>query len=51
MGIGKNGQISLDFTRGAETEFDAISSAISDVKRAIPEAKLIESTSNFMEFK
>jgi len=42
IGIGQRGRIALDFTRSAATAFDALKSAISDVKRAIPEARLIE---------
>ncbi len=44
IGIGQNGRIALNFTREASAAFDAISSAISDVKRVIPDAKLIEAT-------
>jgi hypothetical protein len=39
-GIGQKGRIALDFTREAPTENDAIFSAIADVRRAIPGAKL-----------
>jgi predicted DNA-binding transcriptional regulator AlpA len=42
IGVGKSGRIALQFTRAAENAFDAILSAIKDVKRAIPDAKLIE---------
>jgi predicted DNA-binding transcriptional regulator AlpA len=44
IGIGQSGRIALQFTRAAENAFDAILSAIKDVKRAIPDAKLIEAT-------
>ena len=44
IGIGQSGRIAFQFTRVAENAFDAILSAIKDVKRAIPDAKLIEAT-------
>ena len=42
IGVGRSGRIALQFTRTAENAFDAILSAIKDVKRAIPNAELIE---------
>ena len=42
VGIGKAGRVSLAFTREAETAFDAVSSAIADIKCAIPGAKFLE---------
>jgi len=42
VGIGKVGSIALDFTREAETVFEAIESAFSNVKATIPKAELIE---------
>lgn len=42
VGLGRNGRIALNFTREASTAYDAVLSALSDVKRAIPDAKLIE---------
>ncbi len=44
IGIGQSGRIALQFDRMAENAFDAILSAIKDVKQAIPDAKLIEAT-------
>ena len=44
VGIGQHGRIALNFIRQSESSLDAVSSAISDVKRAIPGAKLIEAT-------
>ncbi len=44
IGIGQNGRIALNFAREANSAFKAISSAILDVKRIIPDAKLIEAT-------
>jgi len=48
VGIGQNGRISLNFIREAHSALDAITSAISDVQKAIPEAKLIEATPDFV---
>ncbi|WP_373543970.1 helix-turn-helix transcriptional regulator [Chamaesiphon sp.] len=48
IGIGKQGCIALDFTRSASSAFDAISSAIVDVKKVIPDASLIEATPDFV---
>jgi len=42
VGIGQPGLIGLDFTREGSSAIDAITSAIADVKRAIPEARLVE---------
>ncbi len=42
VGLGVNGRIALNFTRQAPSAYDAILSALSDVKRAIPDAKLVE---------
>jgi hypothetical protein len=48
IGIGKQGCIALDFIRSASSAFDAISSAIVDVKKVIPDASLIEATPDFV---
>lgn len=42
VGIGQPGRIALEFTRDAESAFSALTSAIADVKRAIPSARRIE---------
>lgn len=42
VGIGQPGRIALDFTREASSAQHAVISALEDVKRAIPEAELIE---------
>ena len=42
LGVGKSGRIALQFTRAADNAETAVLSAIKDVKRAIPDAKLIE---------
>jgi predicted DNA-binding transcriptional regulator AlpA len=48
VGIGKPGRIALDFSREAETAQEAIVSALADVKKAIPGAKLIEVSPDFV---
>jgi hypothetical protein len=48
VGIGQNGRISLNFVREAETALEAIASAISNVQEAIPEAKLVEATPDYV---
>ena len=42
IGIGQKGRICLSFTRQSNTDLNAVTSAIVDVMRAIPGAKLIE---------
>lgn len=42
VGMGQPGRIALEFTREADSAFGAITSAMADVKRAIPSAKLVE---------
>jgi hypothetical protein len=44
IGIGQNGRVALNFAREAISAFDAIASAVVDVKRAIPDARLVEAT-------
>jgi hypothetical protein len=44
VGIGQKGRIALNFIRQSNFALDAISSAIVDVKKAIPGAKLIEAS-------
>ncbi len=41
-GVGRRGRLGLAFSREANTAKDALSSAIADVQRAVPEARLIE---------
>ncbi len=48
VGIGQNGRISLNFIRESESALEAIASAISDVQKAIPNAKLVEATPDFV---
>ena len=42
IGLGRNGRIALNFTRDAPSAYDAFLSALSDVKRSIPDATLVE---------
>ncbi len=44
IGIGQKGRIALQFSREAENAFEAVMSAIKDVKSVISDAKLIEAT-------
>ena len=48
VGIGQSGRIALEFTREADSAKEAIFSALADVKRAIPTAKLLEVTPDFV---
>ncbi len=48
MGVGKQGCIAMDFIREATTAFEAVSTAIIDVKKIIPSASLIEATPDFV---
>jgi hypothetical protein len=42
VGIGQSGRIALNFTREAGSAQEAIVSALRDVKKAIPAARLVE---------
>lgn len=42
VGIGKTGRLAFHFTRDANSAFEAILSAVKNIKKAIPEAALIE---------
>lgn len=44
IGVGQKKRIALQFNREAETALEAVISAIKNVERAIPDAKLIEAT-------
>lgn len=48
VGIGQSGRISLNFIRESESALEAIAGAISNVQEAIPEAKLVEATPDFV---
>jgi len=42
VGVGQTGRIAIHFTRDANSAFEAILSAVKNIKQAIPEAVLIE---------
>jgi len=42
VGIGQPGRLALEFTRDAPDAVEAVLSALSDVRRAVPSARLIE---------
>ena len=44
IGLGRHGRIALEFTREAPSADEAILSALVDIQRAIPNAKLVEAT-------
>jgi predicted DNA-binding transcriptional regulator AlpA len=48
VGIGQPGRIALEFVREAGSAQEALASALADVKRAIPSAKLIEAAPDFV---
>jgi hypothetical protein len=48
IGIGRNGRIALDFIREADSALSAVLSAIADIRKTIPEAKLIEASPDFV---
>lgn len=48
IGVGKQGSIALDFMREASSAFEAISGAITNVKKVIPTAILIEASPDFV---
>ena len=48
VGIGQPGRIALDFTREAKSAEVAIVSALVDVKKAIPDARLVEVGPDFV---
>jgi predicted DNA-binding transcriptional regulator AlpA len=48
VGVGLSGRIALEFTRTADSAHAAMTSALADVKRAIPSAQLIEATPDFV---
>jgi predicted DNA-binding transcriptional regulator AlpA len=48
IGTGQPGRIALEFSREARSVKEAIVSALRDVKRAVPDAELIEVTPDFV---
>jgi predicted DNA-binding transcriptional regulator AlpA len=47
-GIGQPGRLALSFTRAGRSAESAMVSALSDVKKAVPAAKLVEVTPDFV---
>jgi hypothetical protein len=48
IGVGKKGYISLNFIREASSAYEAVSSAITDVKTVISSATLVEATPDYV---
>ena len=48
VGTGQAGYMAFDFTRESKSAYDAIVSAVADVKKVIPEVSLIEATPDFV---
>ena len=48
IGTGKKGYIGLNFIRESTSAYEAIASAIRDVKKAIPQASLVEASPDFV---
>lgn len=44
VGMGRSGRLALEFIRDAESAAAAVDSAVSDVRRAVPDAMLIEAS-------
>jgi len=42
VGVGQPGRLALEFVREAPSAHDAVEGAIEDVRRAVPNARLIE---------
>jgi hypothetical protein len=48
VGIGQAGRVAFRFARDANSAFEAILSAVKNIKKAIPEASLIEAAPDFV---
>lgn len=48
VGIGQSGRLALEFTREAGSAQAAVRSALADVKRAVPSARLVEAAPDFV---
>lgn len=48
IGTGQAGYMAFDFTRESKSAYAAITSAVTDVKKAIPNAALVEATPDFV---
>lgn len=48
IGIGKKGYLALDFIRESSSAYEAMSSAIKDVRKVIPQADIVEASPDFV---
>lgn len=48
IGIGKKGYLALEFTRESSSAYEAMSSAIKDVRKVIPQANIVEASPDFV---
>lgn len=48
IGIGMPGSMAFEFTRAAPSAIDAVLSALGDIKKVMPDAKLIEAAPDFV---
>jgi hypothetical protein len=48
IGIGKKGYLALDFIRESSSAYEAMSSAIKDVRKVIPQANIVEASPDFV---
>ncbi len=48
VGTGQTGYMAFDFTRESSSAYDAIVSAVADIKKVIPKASLTEATPDFV---
>ncbi|MDN5872113.1 MAG: DNA-binding protein [Nitrococcus sp.] len=48
VGIGQSGRLALEFTRDAAAAEAAVRSALADVQRAVPTARLVEAAPDFV---
>jgi hypothetical protein len=48
VGVGQPGYLALEFLREAATAREALETALDDVRRAVPYARLIEATPDFL---
>ncbi|HEY2608308.1 DNA-binding protein [Paraburkholderia sp. RL18-103-BIB-C] len=48
VGVGQPGRIALLFSREAASAFEALVSALKDIKRAVPSARLVEAGPDFV---
>jgi predicted DNA-binding transcriptional regulator AlpA len=48
IGVGQSGRIALLFSREASSAFEALVSALKDIKRVVPSARLVEAGPDFV---